>query len=237
MKTETTTKEAFGLLKKVSETFDINTKNEMPTFLRNVSLLNNEIKSFISKDDNEAEIYSDCINFISKVNEKEPEENDESYECPMNNLIDRLKTQYTLVYKSLDFITKFESVPTIFEEHEEAFKLKGMLIKIGFSKEREEYFFVISYNGLNFNSLKDTEWCFNFEITAQMACIEKSYELLIDSLLNPTPMEMANIALEKVRGKNIELWVDGKQTEYWKEIFCMGVNAQRDILNTANQKI
>ena len=43
----------------------------------------------------------------------------------------------------------------------------------------------------------------------------------------PTAEDMATIRLEKERGKNIELWVDGEQTEYWKEIYAMGVNDER----------
>lgn len=43
----------------------------------------------------------------------------------------------------------------------------------------------------------------------------------------PSAEEMATIRLEKERGKNIELWVDGEQTEYWKEIYAMGVNDER----------
>lgn len=39
--------------------------------------------------------------------------------------------------------------------------------------------------------------------------------------------EMATIRLEKERGKNIELWIDEEQTEYWKEIYTMGVNDER----------
>jgi len=47
----------------------------------------------------------------------------------------------------------------------------------------------------------------------------------------PSAEEMATIRLEKERGKNIELWVDGEQTEYWKEIYSMGVNDERDRIN------
>lgn len=43
----------------------------------------------------------------------------------------------------------------------------------------------------------------------------------------PLAEDMAKERLEKERGKNIELWTDGEQTEYWIEIYSMGVNDER----------
>lgn len=42
-----------------------------------------------------------------------------------------------------------------------------------------------------------------------------------------TPEEMSIIALERERGNNIELWVDSETTEYWKEIYALGVSDER----------
>ena len=39
--------------------------------------------------------------------------------------------------------------------------------------------------------------------------------------------EMAKQRLEKERGGNISLWVDDEQTEYWTEIYSMGVEDER----------
>ncbi|MEK6878524.1 MAG: hypothetical protein AABY22_02900, partial [Nanoarchaeota archaeon] len=43
----------------------------------------------------------------------------------------------------------------------------------------------------------------------------------------PQAEDMAKAKLEQIRGKNIDLWVDGEQSEYWKEIYSMGVNDER----------
>jgi len=48
------------------------------------------------------------------------------------------------------------------------------------------------------------------------------------SLQLPDATEMASKRLEKERGKNIELWVDGEQTDYWKEVYCLGVMDERE---------
>lgn len=110
-------------------------------------------------------------------------------ECPMNNLIERLKTQYPVVYNNLCFIDDFGVIPTIFEEYQKAFKIKDMLIRVAFIQEIEEYYFVISYKGNNFNSRREFEWCFNFELTAQMACIENCFEILNKELTNTKTTE------------------------------------------------
>lgn len=47
----------------------------------------------------------------------------------------------------------------------------------------------------------------------------------------PLAEDMAKQRLEKERGKNIELWADGEQTEYWIEIYSMGVNDERNRTN------
>jgi hypothetical protein len=52
--------------------------------------------------------------------------------------------------------------------------------------------------------------------------------LIQNSTEKLSPEEMASKRLELVRGKNIELWVDGEQTEYWKEIYMMGVSDERN---------
>lgn len=47
---------------------------------------------------------------------------------------------------------------------------------------------------------------------------------------------MATKRLELVRGKNIELWVDGEQTDYWKEVYSLGVNDERNNTFNYNEK-
>ena len=39
-----------------------------------------------------------------------------------------------------------------------------------------------------------------------------------------TSKEAAEQELQRLRGSNMELWIDGEQTEYWKEIFELGFN-------------
>jgi len=51
-----------------------------------------------------------------------------------------------------------------------------------------------------------------------------------------SPEEMATKRLELVRGKNIELWVDGEQTDYWKEVYSLGVNDERNNTFNSNEK-
>lgn len=51
-----------------------------------------------------------------------------------------------------------------------------------------------------------------------------------------SPEEMATKRLELVRGKNIELWVDGEQTDYWKEVYSLGVNDERNNTFNYNEK-
>lgn len=48
-----------------------------------------------------------------------------------------------------------------------------------------------------------------------------------DIIKTPLAEDMAKERLQKERGKNIELWVGGEQTEYWIEIYSMGVNDER----------
>lgn len=51
-----------------------------------------------------------------------------------------------------------------------------------------------------------------------------------------SPEEMATKRLELVRGKNIELWIDGEQTDYWKEVYSLGVNDERNNTFNSNEK-
>lgn len=67
-------------------------------------------------------------------------------------------------------------------------------------------------------------------VELELLAIENEMEALRKHAVSgslPSAEEMATIRLEKERGKNIELWVDGEQTEYWKEIYAMGVNDER----------
>jgi hypothetical protein len=48
-----------------------------------------------------------------------------------------------------------------------------------------------------------------------------------DIIKPPLAEDMAKERLQKERGKNIGLWTDGEQTEYWIEIYSMGVNDER----------
>jgi hypothetical protein len=218
MKTQKTTKESFELLKKVSETFDINTKSKMPTFLRNVSLLNNEIKSFISKDDSEAEIYSDCINFISKVNQKEYNK-DESNECPMNNLIDRLTTMYPLVSKNLDTNVDFgDKVPNIFQQYQYAFKKHGFTMDTWHSKNDTFYYVLEHKSGHVYTSEKESNY--EFEQTAQMACIEKAFEFCNKNIFDAMATHTSHTINKSTKTINLlekfEDWHAEKEYEHLK---------------------
>lgn len=186
MKTEKTQQEAIELLKEIESFLNIDLQNERPYFLKTQPLLLIKIKSFLLKNDNEAEIYSDCIKFISKVNDEEHSE-DKEYECPMNNLIDRLTTMYPLVSSKLDTNFDFgEKVPNIFQQYQAAFKKHGITIDTWSGKNDTFYYVLEHKDGLAYSSEKESNY--EFEQTAQMACIEKAFEVCNDKHFECLPI-------------------------------------------------
>lgn len=185
MKTEKTQQEAFNLLKRCQETFDINTSVEMPLFLNRISTLNDKIKSFLSKTDDTESVYADCREFVeiidnsylASINQKsQPDNKPDEKECPMNNLIDRLTTMYPLVSSKLDTNVDFvNKVPNIFQQYQSAFSKNGITIHTWLSKKDTFYYTVKHKDGDFFSSEK--EFNYEFEQTAQMACIEKAFEM------------------------------------------------------------
>jgi predicted S18 family serine protease len=97
-------------------------------------------------------------------------------ECPMNNLIDRLTKIYPSVSSNLDLNVDFEEkVPNIFQQYRHAFKKHGIIMDIYHSKN-VSFYYTLAYKDFHFYSSKK-ESNYEFELTAQMACIEKAFEL------------------------------------------------------------
>jgi hypothetical protein len=62
--------------------------------------------------------------------------------------------------------------------------------------------------------------------------IQKLFDAKNQTLIKPpTPQEMAKERLAIERGGNMALWVDSEQTEYWCEIYEMGVSDERNRSN------
>lgn len=195
MKTEKTQQEAFSLLKRCQETFDINTSVEMPLFLNRISTLNSEIKSFIAKDDCTEDVYSDCNSFIERIDntyvssisqKSQPEKELDEKECPMNNLIDRLTTMYPLISSKLDTNVDFgEKVPSIFQQYQSAFRKQGITMDTWHGKNDTFYYTLEHKDGDFYSSEKESNY--EFEQTSQMACIEKAFEMCNKKVFEAIP--------------------------------------------------
>lgn len=195
MKTEKTQQEAFSLLKRCQETFDINTSIEMPLFLNRISILNDKIKSLLSKTDCTESVYKDCKEFVERIdnsylpsinNISQPEKEPDEKECPMNNLIDRLTTMYPLVSSKLDTNVDFgNKVPNIFQQYQSAFRKEGITMDTWHGKNDTFYYVVEHKDGNFYNSEKESNY--EFEQTSQMACIEKAFEMCNKKIFEAMP--------------------------------------------------
>lgn len=99
-------------------------------------------------------------------------------ECPLNNLIDRLKIQYPKIYNKLDLNIDFgDKVPNIFQQYSHSFfnEYKAVL-NVWYSKN-DTFYYILEHKGNVYNS-NEMGFNFEFEMTAQMACIEKAFEIL-----------------------------------------------------------
>ncbi|MEY2869462.1 MAG: hypothetical protein RIR01_1953 [Bacteroidota bacterium] len=188
MKTKKTQQEAFRLLNAAKkELIELIEESEYSETVP-VQHLVEEIKSFLSKNDETQEVYQDCADFIAFIdnttvpfnNKKSLPETEniiDNEECPMNNLIDRLKIQYPKIYNKLDLNIDFgDKVPNIFQQYSRAFfnEYKAVL-NVWYSKN-DTFYYILEHKGNVYNS-NEMGFNFEFEMTAQMACIEKSFEI------------------------------------------------------------
>lgn len=100
-------------------------------------------------------------------------------ECSMTNLIDRLTTMYPLVSSNLDTNVDFgEKVPNIFQQYQSAFKKHDITMDTWHTKN-DTFYYTLEYykDGDAYLYRSEEESNFYFEQTAQMACIEKAFEI------------------------------------------------------------
>jgi len=190
MKTKKTQQEAFRLLNAAKkELIELIEESEYSETVP-VQHLVEEIKSFLSKNDETQEVYQDCADFIEFVhNTTVPLNNKKSLpkteniidneECTMNNLIDRLKIQYPKIYNKLDLNIDFgNKVPNIFQQYSHAFFNEYKAVLNVWYGKNDTFYYILEHKGNVYNS-NEMGLNFEFEMTAQMACIEKAFEILI----------------------------------------------------------
>lgn len=152
-------------------------------------------RSLLSKTDCTEDVYEDCKEFVERIdnsylpsiNQKNlPENEPNEKECPMNNLIDRLTTMYPLVSSKLDTNVNFgNKVPNIFQQYQSAFRKEGITIDTWYSKNDTFYYVVEHKDGNVYSSEKESNY--KFEQTAQMACIEKAFEMCNKKVFEAIP--------------------------------------------------
>lgn len=116
------------------------------------------------------------INMKTKNELSEPS-NLKDEECPMSNLKNRMKLTYKEIYKTLDFdFLKDEGeVLSIYQEFKNAFLNYNLCIYLNYNKDYDRYEPFVLYNAERHYVVEGT---YEFEQTAQMACIEKCFEII-----------------------------------------------------------
>lgn len=114
---------------------------------------------------------------MKNKNELSEPSNLKDEECPMSNLKNRMKSSYNQIYKTLDFdfLKDENEVLSIYQEFKNAFLNYNFAIYLNYNKDNDLYAPFILYNGEK--HYKVDVVC-EFEQTAQMACIEKCFEII-----------------------------------------------------------
>lgn len=114
---------------------------------------------------------------MKNKNELSEPSNLKDEECPMSNLKNRMKSSYNQIYKTLDFdfLKDDDEVLSIYQEFKNAFLNYNFCIYLNYNKHNDLYAPFIIYNGEKHYVVEGT---YEFEQTAQMACIEKCFEII-----------------------------------------------------------
>lgn len=98
-------------------------------------------------------------------------------ECPVSNLKNRMKLTYKEIYKTLDFdfLKDDGEVLSIYQEFKNAFLNYNLCIYFNYNKDYDRYEPFVLYNAERHYVVEGT---YEFEQTAQMACIEKCFEII-----------------------------------------------------------
>ena len=182
MKTIKTQKEAFELLNKVKIQLEKECENQP-----NEPVLLKEIRSFLLKDDSQSDVDRDYRNYLENRKSElkidiisdfniERKGNDKDEECPVSNLKNRMKQTYPQIFKTLDFdfLKSDDEVLSIYQEFKNAFLNYNLCIYLNYNKDNDLYAPFVIHNGKYYN----VDGTFEFEQTAQMACIEKCFEIV-----------------------------------------------------------
>ena len=119
-------------------------------------------------------------------------------ECSMTNLIVRLITMYPLVSSNLDTNVDFgEKVPSIFQQYQSAFKKHDITMDTWETKNDTFYYTLEYYKDGEAYLYRSEEECkFYFEQTAQMACIEKAFEICNKKIFESIPINNINVSTD-----------------------------------------
>ena len=114
---------------------------------------------------------------MKNKNELSEQSNLKDEECPVSNLKNRMKLTYKEIYKTLDFdfLKDNGEVLSIYQEFKNAFLNYNLCIYLNYNKGNDLYAPFIVFNAEK--HYKVDVIC-EFEQTAQMACIEKCFEII-----------------------------------------------------------